>query len=79
MYLLRTGTFCAAFWFAIGFGDLIDEHAPAQVTHISIQSSLHFTHLDLPQSCTALLCCVSGISAFSLSFFAAVRVIETCS
>lgn len=62
--LVRKGSFSAAFLFALGCGALTDDHAPSQVTPVSLQVSLHFTHTSsLLQSCTAMLCCVSGVSA----------------
>lgn len=47
IYLVCTGSFCAAFWFAFGFGALIDAQAPPQVAHFS----LHFRLLFIFPSC----------------------------
>ena len=63
-YLVCTGSFRAAFWFALGFEALIDAYAPPQVTRTSLFTALQ-TALHLAQLCAALhLYCAVYVSAF---------------
>ena len=64
IYLLCTGSFCAAFWIALGYGTLGDDRAPSEVLRISLHFDLdsillHFNSLAascMRQFCS-LLCC----------------------
>ena len=52
MYLMCTGSFCAAFWVALGFGALSDDHTPSEV----LRTSLHLKLDPILSWSTVLLC-----------------------
>lgn len=58
-YLVCTGSFSAALWFALGFGALSDDHGALKVHH----SSLHFRLPSVFAASEALLCPALAVSA----------------